>query len=102
MFGLGEFVDACVIFGVVFINAIVGYLQETKSEKAIDALNAIVVTKAAVRRDTRILQVPSEDLVPGDIVLLQSGDRVPADMRLFRSQSASRRIGPHGRIGFRQ
>jgi cation-transporting P-type ATPase F len=79
---LGEFVDASVIFGVVLINAIVGYLQESKAEKAIDALARLVTTETEVRRDARRLRRPSEELVPGDVVLLRSGDRVPADLRL--------------------
>ncbi len=80
---LGEYVDAAVIFGVVFVNAVVGYLQETKAEKAIDALAKMVVTEATVRRDGRKQRLPAEQLVPGDVVLLQSGDKVPADLRLF-------------------
>jgi len=80
---LGEWVDSSVIFGVVFINAIVGCLQEAKAEKAIAALAKMVATETTVRRDGRKLRVHSEELVPGDVVLLQSGDRVPADLRLF-------------------
>ena len=80
---LGEWVDSSVIFGVVLINAIVGFLQEAKAEKAIEALARMVTTETTVRRDGRNQRVPSEQLVPGDVVLLQSGDRVPADLRLF-------------------
>lgn len=80
---LGEWVDSGVIFGVVLINAIVGFLQESKAEKSIDALSRMVTTEATVRRDGGKKRIPSEDLVPGDVVLLQSGDRVPADLRLF-------------------
>jgi len=80
---LGEFVDAAVIFGVVFLNAIVGYLQEAKAERAIGALSKMLRTEATVRRDGRKQRVPAAQLVPGDVVLLQSGDRVPADLRLF-------------------
>src|ERR1035437_533171 len=80
---LGEWLDSSVIFGVVFINAIVGFLQEAKAEKAIDALAKMVATETTVRRDGRKLRVHSEELVPGDVVLLQSGDRVPGDLRLF-------------------
>ena len=79
---LREWVDSSVIFGVVIINAIVGFLQEAKAEKAIEALAKMVATEATVRRAGRKLRVHSEQLVPGDVVLLQSGDRVPADMRL--------------------
>ncbi len=80
---LGEWVDSSVIFGVVIINAIVGFLQEAKAEKAIEALAKMVATETTVRRDGHKLRVHSEELVPGDVVLLQSGDRVPADLRLF-------------------
>ncbi|MBM3882977.1 MAG: cation-transporting P-type ATPase [Verrucomicrobia bacterium] len=81
---LGEWVDASVIFGVVLVNAIVGYLQEAKAERAIEALSRMVLTEATVRRDGRKQRVPSVELVPGDVVVLQSGDRVPADLRLFQ------------------
>ncbi len=81
---LGEWVDSAVIFCVVIINAIVGFLQEAKAEKAIDALAKMIATEATVRRDGRKQRVHSEELVPGDIVLLQSGDRVPADLRFIQ------------------
>ncbi|MBL9128247.1 MAG: HAD-IC family P-type ATPase, partial [Verrucomicrobiales bacterium] len=79
---LQEWVDAFVIFGVVFVNAAIGYIQEGKAERAIEALAGMVVTEATVRRDGRRQRVPSAQLVPGDLVLLQSGDHVPADLRL--------------------
>jgi cation-transporting P-type ATPase F len=79
---LQEWVDASVIFAVVFVNAVVGYLQEGKAERAIEALAKMVVTETTVRRAGRKQRVPSEELVPGDVVLLQSGDRVPAELRL--------------------
>lgn len=75
--------DSSVIFGVVIINAIVGFLQESKAEKAIEALAKMVATETNVRRDGQKISIHSEALVPGDVVLLQSGDRVPADMRLL-------------------
>ena len=80
---LGEWVDSSVIFAVVFLNAIVGFLQEAKAGKAIESLSQMVTTETTVRRDGRQLRIHSEQLVPGDVVLLQSGDRVPADLRLF-------------------
>ena len=80
---MGEWVDASVIFGVAFINAVVGYFQEAKAEKAIEALAKMVVTEATVRRGGEKVRIPSAQLVPGDVVLLQSGDRVPADLRLL-------------------
>ena len=84
---LGEWVDASVIFGVVFINAIIGYLQEVKAEKAIDALAKMVLTEAVVRRGGEKLRIPSVNLVPGDVVLLQSGGCVPADLRLLQQRN---------------
>lgn len=79
---LGEWVDASVIFGVVLVNAIVGFIQESRAEAALDALVSMMKTEATVRRDGRKIRVPSADLVPGDVVLLESGDKVPADLRL--------------------
>ena len=79
---LGELVDAAVIFGVVVINAIVGYLQESKAESALDALRSMVQTQARVVREGRRRTIASDELVPGDLVLLEAGDKVPADLRL--------------------
>ncbi len=84
---MGKWVDASVIFIVTFINAVVGYLQEAKAEKAIEALAKMVVTEATVRRGGEKLRIPSAQLVPGDLVLLQSGDRVPADLRLLQQRN---------------
>ena len=80
---MGNWVDASVIFGVAFLNALIGYFQEAKAEQAIEALAKMVVTEANVRRGGEKLRTPSAQLVPGDVVLLQSGDRVPADLRLL-------------------
>ena len=80
---LGEVVDASVIFGVVVINAIVGFIQESKAEAALDALRALVRTEARVVRDGRTVVVSSDDLVPGDLVRVEAGDKVPADLRLL-------------------
>ncbi len=79
---LAHYVDAGVIFGVVFINAIVGYLQESKAEAAVESLKSMVLTEATVLRDGTKRRVSSRELVPGDFVILQSGDKVPADLRL--------------------
>ncbi len=81
---LQEFVDSAVIFGVVVINAIVGFIQESKAEAALESLRSMVHTQAKVVRDGREHAVPSEELVPGDLVLLEAGDKVPADLRLVR------------------
>lgn len=81
-----DLVDALVIFGVVLINAIISYIQEDKAEKAIEALSRTLSTEATVVRAGSTQRVKADDLVPGDLVLLQSGDKVPADLRLIRSR----------------
>jgi cation-transporting ATPase F len=77
-------VDAAVILGVVLINAVVGFLQETKAEQAIEALSRQLASEATVVRAGERRRVPSADLVPGDLLLLQAGDRAPADVRLIQ------------------
>lgn len=84
---MGQWVDGSVILSVAFINAIVGYLQEAKAEKAIEALSKMVLTEATVRRGGEKLRILSVQIVPGDVVLLQSGDRVPADLRLLQQRN---------------
>jgi cation-transporting ATPase F len=79
---IGELVDASVILAVVVINAAVGYVQESRAEKALDALLAMVRTQATVIRDGVRRRVSSEQIVPGDLVVLETGDKVPADLRL--------------------
>ncbi|MEP2774888.1 MAG: cation-transporting P-type ATPase [Luteolibacter sp.] len=81
--GLQEWVDASVIFGVVLVNALIGYIQEAKAGKAIEALTKMVHTDVFVKREGKKVRLPSTELVPGDIVFLQSGDKVPADLRLL-------------------
>src|SRR5512144_193946 len=80
---LGELVDSSVIFGVVVVNSVVGFLQESKAEAALDALRAMVRTEARVVRDGRAHTVASDELVPGDLVRVEAGDKVPADLRLL-------------------
>ena len=81
---LGHWIDAGVILGVVILNAVIGFVQEGKAENALKAIRQMLSPNAMVLRDGRQITIRSEDLVPGDIVLLQSGDKVPADLRLFR------------------
>ncbi|MCJ8163393.1 cation-transporting P-type ATPase [Pontibacter sp. E15-1] len=80
---LGEYLDALVIFAVVFINAIIGYIQESKALKAIDALSKSMALRAVVIRDGAKKTIDAQQLVPGDVVVLQSGDKVPADVRFI-------------------
>ncbi len=81
---LGHWVDASVILGVVLINAVIGFVQEGKAEDALKAIRQMLSPHAMVIRDGRQITIQAEASVPGDIVLLQSGDKVPADLRLFR------------------
>ncbi len=81
---LGYWLDTGVIFAVVVLNAVIGFAQEGKAENALRAIRQMLSPNAMVLRNGRQLTVPAERLVPGDVVLLQSGDKVPADLRLFR------------------
>ena len=80
---LGHWIDTSVILGVVLINAIIGFIQEGKAENALQAIRKMLSLHAMVKRGGQKSMIYAEDLVPGDIVMLQSGDKVPADLRLF-------------------
>jgi len=76
--------DAAVVFGAVVINAIIGFIQEYRAGKAIEALAAMIPEASTARRNGQSISVSADGLVPGDVVTLQSGDKVPADLRLIR------------------
>ncbi|MEN8232770.1 MAG: HAD-IC family P-type ATPase [Thermodesulfobacteriota bacterium] len=80
--------DTIVIIGVVILNTILGFIQEGKAERALEALQSMIVTETKVLRDNMEHVVPSRDIVPGDIVVLDEGDRIPADMRIFTARNA--------------
>ena len=82
-----EIADAIIILAVVIINAVLGVVQEQKAEEAIEALQKMASPLANVRRNGRIVQLKSEEIVPGDIVVLEAGDVVPADIRLYNISS---------------
>ncbi len=84
---LGELSDTLIILIVVLVNAVIGVAQEYKAEKALDALKKMSLPITKVRRGGHVEQVASDDLVPGDIVLLDAGDFVPADLRLISASS---------------
>jgi len=75
--------DAVVILAIVVMNAVLGFVQEYKAEKAVEALEKLAAPKAVVLRNGRQVTIPSPELVPGDIILLETGDKVPADVRLM-------------------
>jgi Ca2+-transporting ATPase len=79
-------IDAAVIFGVVMANVIVGFVQEAKAERAIESLAKSLITETTVIRGGTTQRVQATELVPGDIVVLRAGDKVPADMRLIQSR----------------
>ena len=81
---LEHWVDASVIFGVVILNALIGYIQEGKAENALNAIRKMLSPTALVMRSGKKISIDAEQLVPGDVVLLQSGDKVPADLRLLK------------------
>jgi len=83
----GEFIDSIVILAIVILNALLGVMQENKAEKSLDALQSMSAPSAKVLRDGVVNQIPSAKLVRGDIVLLEAGDFVPADLRLVESAS---------------
>lgn len=81
---LGHIADTCVILAVVIVNAVIGYFQEGKAEEAMDAIRHMLALKASVRREGIRRSIDGEELVPGDIVLLEAGDKVSADLRLVQ------------------
>ena len=82
---IGNHLDAIVILVVVIINSIIGFIQEYRAENAMEKLKSLVHTDAHVKRDNNLKRIPSENLVPGDIVILEEGDKVPADLILIES-----------------
>ena len=85
---LGEWIDTGVIAAVVLVNAIVGFVQEGKAEQALDNIRKLLSLEATVVRDGRRRTIAAEEVVPGDVVLLESGDGVPADLRVVEARNA--------------
>src|SRR5271156_528309 len=91
---LNLWVDAAIIFSVVILNGILGFVQEGKAEKALDSIRNMLSAEARTMRNGEVRMISAENLVPGDVVLLESGDKVPADLRLvdaknFRTEEAA-------------
>jgi Ca2+-transporting ATPase len=80
---VGHYADAGVIATVLLLNAVIGYAQETRAERAMEALMGMAAPRAKIEREGRVTQVTAREVVPGDIILLETGDRVPADARLL-------------------
>lgn len=84
---VGEVVDAAIIGLIVVFCAVLGFIQEFRAEKALEALKGMLSKSITALRDGAEVEVPSKDLVPGDILLLEAGDKVPADARMLESHS---------------
>lgn len=81
--GIREFIDASTIGAIVALNAVVGFVQEYRSERAMEAMKKLTAPKARILREGKEMLIPAREVVPGDIVLLEAGDRIPADGRLL-------------------
>ncbi|MFO8155294.1 MAG: cation-transporting P-type ATPase [Pseudomonadota bacterium] len=86
---MGHWIDTAVIIGVVVVNAVIGFLQEGKAEEALNAIRDMLSPKAVVLRGNQRHTIDAQELVPGDIVILHAGDRIPADLRLIESRNMS-------------
>jgi magnesium-transporting ATPase (P-type) len=84
---IGHAIDALVILAVVMVNTAIGFFQEGKAEDALEAIRGMIDPEATVRRDGEKIKVPADEVVPGDIILIESGDRVAADLRLIRAKN---------------
>ncbi|MDY4252465.1 calcium-translocating P-type ATPase, PMCA-type [Clostridium sp.] len=84
-FVVGEVSDSIIILIVIFINAIIGVIQESKAEKALEALKSMSTPKAIVKRDGNIIEIPSEEVVIGDIIIIDAGRYIPADLRIVEA-----------------
>ena len=84
---LKEYSDACIVITVILLNSVIGVLQEGKAQKALEALKEMTSPTALVKRDGRLTEIPAAHLVPGDIVILEAGRQVPADLRLIEANS---------------
>ncbi|MBM7556445.1 calcium-transporting P-type ATPase, PMR1-type [Halanaerobacter jeridensis] len=84
---LGELADAAAIFAIVILNAVMGFVQEFRAEKSLQALKKLSAPQAKVKRDGQIQEIPAQDVVPGDLVIVELGDKIPADARVVESNN---------------
>ena len=85
--GSGDYIDSIIIIAIVVFNAIMGLLQEAKAEKSLEALKTMTAPVAKVKREGKIVTIPGEEVVPGDILFLEAGNYVPADARLIMASN---------------
>ncbi|MCY9414978.1 HAD-IC family P-type ATPase, partial [Bacillus haynesii] len=84
---LGEYIDAIAIIAIIFVNGILGFFQERRAERSLEALKELSAPQVAVLREGDWVKLPSKELVPGDVVRFASGDRIGADLRLIETKS---------------
>src|SRR5262249_54154990 len=84
---MSVWIDAAIIFAVVVLNAVLGFIQEGKAEKALNSIRNMLSPEARTIRSGESRMIPAEQLVPGDVVLLESGDKIPADLRLVEAKN---------------
>ena len=80
---IGDLTDTLIILAIVFINALVGLIQEHRAEKAMEALKKMATNYARILREGKTMDIPTYNLVPGDVVVLEAGNVIPADIRFF-------------------
>ena len=85
----GEYIDSIIIIAIVVFNACIGLIQESKAEKSLEALSKMAAPVAKVKRDGKICEIPSTEVVQGDIVILEAGKFVPADARIIKASKLS-------------
>ena len=83
--GSNDYLDSVIIIFIVVLNAIMGVIQEAKAEKSLDALKKMSAPTAKVKRDGIIQTIPSEEVVPGDLIIIETGSYIPADARIVKS-----------------
>jgi Ca2+-transporting ATPase len=84
---LGEIADAVTILAIILVNAVLGFIQEYRAEKSMESLRSLTAPEAVVLRNNTVMKIPAAELVPGDIVMVEAGDRVPADIRWLKTTS---------------
>ena len=82
---LGDVTDTVIILAIIILNAVVGFIQEYRAEKAMEALKQMAATNARILREGKTIDIPASDLVPGDVVILEAGNIIPADIRFFEA-----------------
>ena len=86
-FFIGHLIDGFVIGAIVILNAGIGFIQQFKAEKAIQSLQKMIIPKATLMRNGRQIEIPSDQIIPGDIIILEAGDKIPADARIIEEEN---------------